>query len=123
MRDEVMVLDHNLLGERLWSRTKIDINPGEVTRKIPACLKKAHGVELQYGVKLFDVSLLRIATSTGPWESRKSSSVRDRISKPISVCLCRQWHNSLQIAEVLTAPKINLAPRSNLKLQASAGAL
>lgn len=55
-----------LLGG-LWSPTEINVDPRQAVRTIPAMLKEAHGVELQFGAHVREISLPKLSTTKGDW--------------------------------------------------------
>jgi len=60
--DTLVVRTEGLVGS-LWSPTEINIDPRQAIRKIPDMLRQQHGVELQFGVHVSDISLPRITTT------------------------------------------------------------
>ena len=66
-----VVRTEGLVGS-LWSPTEINIDPRQAIRKIPDMLRQQHGVELQFGVHVSDISLPRITTTAGQWDVQEA---------------------------------------------------
>jgi FAD dependent oxidoreductase TIGR03364 len=62
-----VVRTEGLVGS-LWSPTEINVDPRQAIRKIPGMLKQQHGVELNFGVHVFEISLPKVKTTAGEWE-------------------------------------------------------